>query len=232
MKILFKILLISALCVTPISAQSSRGGLAVKVVSPVILANVLDIYVPLAPIPKDPSEYRGKWHSMRLNAYDFTKWNKVNVDESKILRFYEKPDATSKLVGKVKLPSRSGKQLLFFMGNNEAQRYRVFAMNNSDVAWGEYGVFNSTKTSVMFELGKTKKVAKPQSLTAIKPSSEIFRTKVYMKMEGEVKQIKNSNWRLTDRHREFIFCLPRPKSERIRWVHVRDNKVNDVLQKS
>lgn len=215
-------------------AQSSRGGgLNIKVVSPVVLAEAMEVHLPLSPIPKDdPSSYRGKWRSMRLNGYDFSKWFDVTVDDSKILRFYEKPDATSKEIGKVKLSSTSGKQLLFFMGNYETQKYRVFALKNSEVNWGEYGVFNSTRSPLMFELGKSKKVAKPQAVTVLVPSTEVFSVKAYTQYEGKVKQVQGTKWRLKKNEREFIFCIQRPNTFRVKWLHVRDYKYNDSLQKS
>lgn len=215
------------------SAQSGRSsGLAIKVVAPVIIAGAREVHVPLSPVPKDdPSSYNGKWKSMRLNAYDFTKWNRVRVSDTKIMRFFSEPDATSTELGKVKLSSTTGKQLIFFMGNQQTKNYRVFAVKNSEVEWGEYAVFNSTGTSLMFQFEKSKKVVKPQAMASIKPPKDIFEAKVYTNFGGKVKQIKDSRWRLTTDHREFIFCLPRPNSQRIRWVHVRDSRQDDVFDR-
>lgn len=206
----------------------SKGEIAVKVVAPVILQDRLEVYMPLSPIPKDdPSSYNGDWQKLSLNAYDFGAWNKVRVGESRVLRFYAEASAVSKELGIVKLSSAK-KQLLFFVGNHKEKLYRVLAIKDSAVAWGEYGVFNSTSSPMRFDLGKTKKMSKPNAFTVLVPPGEIFEMKAHAQFDGKVKKVYHTKWRITKRHREFVFCMQQPGSTRINWIHVRDRKVEKV----
>lgn len=205
--------------------QENRSGLFIKAVAPIILADALEVHLPLDVIPaQDPGAYKGDWISIRLNAYDFGKWHKIKTDESRVLRFFTEPSPLSKEVGRLQISSRTGQHLLFFMGDYENKRYRTLSVPSETVDWGEYCMFNTTKMPISFQLSESKEVAEPNSMITIKPKTEKFPVLIHSKDENGIKEQKNTNWYLTKRHREFVFCIQRPNSKRLKWIHVRDTR--------
>lgn len=195
-----------------------------KASAPVLLRNIFRVYYPTSPVPSDGSEYEGQWQAVILSTYATEGPFKVKSTGS--VPFFTEPNLGSKKVAVAKLPRGEKELQLFFIGNKEQQRYACFSADSNKAPWGGYFVTNKSPHQLLIQVGKVKKIIKAGKSASITPGLGTHEVKIFTGSTKDPQAVRNTKWFTSESQREFVLYY----GEKLRWVHIADNKQAETAQ--